>query len=189
MRCRTQVRDSAGIDAGFGIEGALAVESALRAHRGQAAPSGDARPRARIPLAARKSRCHAHFLRRRARLTAPSRWIAGALLPHRGRCSPDRARAFACRFRAGIGTIMLLRRVVCAIRSCATTDETGGRSAMSGLLSLRRMRIAPTTGAVIALDTRRPRESATERANRAATPYPKFLPCPRKRASRRFSPD
>jgi hypothetical protein len=32
---------------------------------------------------------------------------------------------------------------------CNQTDETGGRSAMSGLLSSRRMRIAPTTSVAI----------------------------------------
>jgi hypothetical protein len=85
MRCRKQVRDSAGTDAGFGVESAPSVEGALRAVRGRARRSGDGQPRADIPLAGRKFRCRAHFLRRRARLTTPfagvrarSRRIEGA---------------------------------------------------------------------------------------------------------------
>jgi len=122
------------------VESASAVDGARRACRAQSARRGDAQPRASIPLARRKCRCHAHFLRGHARSTPPLRRIAGAIAPPRERGAAGAARAFACRFRASIGTIILLRRVVCAIRSCATTDETGGRSAMSGLLSFNDVR-------------------------------------------------
>jgi hypothetical protein len=45
--------------------------------------------------------------------------------------------AFACRARQSVDKIMVLWPAHRASRSCATTDETGGRSAMSGLCFAR----------------------------------------------------